>query len=88
MDQPNGADLLGKSGRCVLCGDRPSVWPWASTVATSTPAGMIMLTGSDSNSWKATAVVNSAQSFTAVSCLSLATCVVVANSISEYLAQG
>jgi hypothetical protein len=49
---------------------------------------MILLTGSASDSWKDTAVVDSAQSLSAASCLSLATCVVVGESISEYLAQG
>ncbi len=78
----SSASLAGVS--CVAIGQCVAV---GSTVTTSTPAGMIMLTGSDSNSWKDAAVVNSAQSLAAVSCLSLATCVVVGESISEYLAQ-
>jgi hypothetical protein len=49
---------------------------------------MIILTSSASDPWKGAAVVDSPQSLAAVSCLSLADCVVVGESIIEYLVQG
>jgi hypothetical protein len=77
---PTAAALMGVScpavGTCAAAG---------SSIATSTMAGVAILTGSTDHPWKKAAVVGFPQPLTAISCVSTAHCVVVGESISEHL---
>ena len=66
-------------GSCVAVG---------TSVSSSTGAGLAVLTGSPQHPWQRPAVVGAPQPLTAVSCQSSSQCVVVGESILEYLADG
>ena len=59
-----------------------------SSVASSAPAGVLVLTGSTDRPWKQAAAVSAPQSLSGVSCVSTSRCVVVGESISEHLVGG
>jgi hypothetical protein len=63
-------------GSCVVVGD---------SVATSSQAGVVILTGPPAQPWKRPATVGSPVPLTAVSCISTSRCVVVGESFSEHL---